>query len=98
MSPKSSLSITRCPLSLLVMMTRPDFLDTDATAKPGLPPLCMMKSRVLGVSYLPAQGLRNRVIDFCVRPEHFRKAVLTESKGVACFWLDDFDEKLRVVR
>src|SRR5688572_18744074 len=49
---------------------------------------------VLGVSYLPAQGLRNRVIDFCVRPEHFCKAVLIESKGIACFWLDDFDEKL----
>ena len=53
---------------------------------------------VLRVSYLPAQRLRNRVIDFCVGPEHFRNAVLTESKGIAGRWLDDFDEKLRVVR
>src|SRR5262245_59919790 len=29
---------------------------------------------VLCVSYLPAQRLRNRVIDFRMRPEHFRKA------------------------
>src|SRR5688572_6876509 len=53
---------------------------------------------VLRVSYLPAQRLRNRVIDFCVRPEHFPKAVLAEAKGIACFCLDNFDEKLRVVR
>src|SRR5258705_12106284 len=70
----------------------------DKSCKPRVTSAVHDEVAVLRVSYLPAQRLRNRVIDFCLRPEHFRNALLTESKGIASFWLDDFDEKLRVIR
>src|SRR6266571_9521617 len=56
------------------------------------------KVTLLRVLYLPPERLRHRSVDLHLRAEHFLKAGLVESKRIAPFRVDDFDEEPGVVR